>query len=256
MKVFDSDHGDEEDDWVEKDAETNELPGDETANSAKAQRDGWMQEPSTMDIEHVQSRKPREPPSQFVSAKDNQELKVSTADANDNLVDLQRDFDSDEEGNDAPTTETAELEQRQIDYTFGDSGSSWRMTKLKAVYRQAEESGKPVDEVALERFGNMQDFDNAREEEREMDRRRMYGKEYTGLERPSGDLYQERKAKLKEAVDARRRDEPMHEQEPETTVAQPAEPVLDPTALNKTACPDDEGQASESPSRCQTGRRI
>ncbi|KAK8029903.1 hypothetical protein PG993_011194 [Apiospora rasikravindrae] len=83
--------------------------------------------------------------------------------------------------------------QHDVEYTFGDDGSQWRMTKLKAVYTLAEQSGRPVDEVAIERFGGLREFDDAREERTELDRRRTYGKGYVGKEKPSGELFQERK---------------------------------------------------------------
>lgn len=87
-------------------------------------------------------------------------------------------------------------DEHEVEYTFGDSGSQWRMTKLKAVYTQAEESGRPVEEIAIERFGSLREFDDAREEQIEVDRRKLYGDGYVGKEKPSGELYQERKLDL------------------------------------------------------------
>ena len=89
-----------------------------------------------------------------------------------------------------------------IDYKFGDDGSQWRMTKLKAVNSTAEREGRSVEEVALERYGSLQEFDIAREEQEELERRRVYGKGYTMKEGPTGDLYTERLAK--EGKDDRR----------------------------------------------------
>ena len=75
-------------------------------------------------------------------------------------------------------------------YTFGDSGSNWRMMKLKRVYEIAEETGESVEKVALERFGNLKSFDEAREERQELDRRQMYGKDRPDAkDRPTGELY-------------------------------------------------------------------
>lgn len=81
----------------------------------------------------------------------------------------------------------------RVNYTFGDAGAQWRMTKLKGVYRRAREEGRHVDEVAADQFGDLRAFDDAREEELELDRREMYGQEYSGKEKPSGVLFQERK---------------------------------------------------------------
>jgi hypothetical protein len=243
VKVFDSDNGDDgEDEWVEKEAMT--APPEEQElddrgvdlNGSKVQRDAWMQEPSAFEVEHVRSRKPAEPASQFVGAKDNHEFKMHGAEVNQHLADLQRDLD-DEPEEDAGNV-VDEPAQHEVNYTFGDNGSSWRMTKLQAVYRQAKESGRGVEDVALERYGDLRDFDDAREEEREMDRRKTYGKEYVGLDKPSGELFQERKmkagihrheeARVTSQVDGLPSGQVVH-QKPSPSTSMP----LDQTALNK-----------------------
>ncbi|GJN94250.1 hypothetical protein Rhopal_007324-T1 [Rhodotorula paludigena] len=53
----------------------------------------------------------------------------------------------------------------------GSTGSAWRMTKLKRTYEAAEEEGRPVEEVALERYGSLADFEEAKEERRVLDER-------------------------------------------------------------------------------------
>jgi hypothetical protein len=153
-----------------------------------------MQEPVALDVDYIQRKRPKEPASQFVSAKDSHDFKVNATQVNQHLADLQRDFelDDDDANNDA---ELDEAPQMQVAYTIGDSGSSWRMTKLQAVYRQGKEGDKSVEEVALERYGSLREFDHAREEERELERRRTYGKDYVGIEKPSGELYEERRLK-------------------------------------------------------------
>ena len=55
--------------------------------------------------------------------------------------------------------------------TPGGPGSAWRMMKLRRVYETAEEEGKPVEEVALDRFGSMEAFEEAVEERRVLDER-------------------------------------------------------------------------------------
>lgn len=85
--------------------------------------------------------------------------------------------------------------EHRIDYVFGDSGSQWRMTRLKAVYRKAAEQGRPLEDVAEEHFGDLRSFDDAREEEIELDRRSIYGPDYFGKEKPSGELFEERDLK-------------------------------------------------------------
>lgn len=55
--------------------------------------------------------------------------------------------------------------------TPGGPGSSWRMMRLRRVYETAEEEHRPVEEIALERFGTMQAFEGAKEERRILDER-------------------------------------------------------------------------------------
>ncbi|KAK5108413.1 hypothetical protein LTR62_008369 [Meristemomyces frigidus] len=238
ISVFDDD---DEDEWVEKEGVTAPVEdvGVDQADFTSAipvQRDAWMQ-PSTFDIEHVSSRKPTAPPGQFVGAKHNHEFKVQETRINQHLADLQNDLQDDVE--DDATKVEDEPAQHEVSYLFGDSGSSWRMTKLQAVYRQAKESGMAMEDVALKRYGDLRDFDDAREEEREMDRRKMYGKGYVGLVKPSGELFQERKMKAGLHRETRAgtenalpddlpQGEIMAEGEAPATTA-----VLDQTALNK-----------------------
>lgn len=158
----------------------------EEAASVNAQRDDWMQAPSSMSVDYVR-RKKREEKTTYVaaSAEKQHALKVHKAELNHHLADLDQD----------KTATTEEPTQRKVDYTFGDSGSQWRMTKLKGIYRAAEEAGRGVEDVALEKYGDLRDFDDAREEESELDRRNMYGKNYVGKEKPSGELHEERRLK-------------------------------------------------------------
>jgi hypothetical protein len=203
---------DEDDDWVEKEAMTappTEVTLDaqlEAAANANLKRDTWMEAPSSLNVDYVQRQRPKSPPSQFVSAKQQLDTKIHRQDLDQLARDLQED---DQEVQDVPLADDEPI-HHGVTYTFGDQGSQWRMTKLNAVYRQAKESGRSDDEVALDRFGSLRDFDDAREEERELDRRQMYGKDYVGLEKPSGELYAERKQKAG-----------LHRQSPEPAVNLP-----------------------------------
>ena len=149
-------------------------------------RDSWMEAPSALDVEYVHrpdhTQKEEDKPKMLAA---DYELKIHNKELNHHLRDLR----------DGKTVEDIENEpaQHEVDYTFGDSGSQWRMTKLKGVYREAEESGRSVDEIAAERFGDLRSFDDAREEETEIERRKTYGKSYVGKDKPSGELFQERK---------------------------------------------------------------
>ncbi|KAI0712218.1 CwfJ C-terminus 1-domain-containing protein-like protein [Earliella scabrosa] len=53
----------------------------------------------------------------------------------------------------------------------GGPGSQWRMMKLRRVYETAEEEGRPVEEVAIDRFGSLEAFEEAKEERRILDER-------------------------------------------------------------------------------------
>lgn len=119
----------------------------------------------------------------------------------------------------------------EVDYTFGDEGSQWRMTKLNAVYRTAEQTGRSADEVGEERFGSLRDFDNVREEKIEMDRRKVYGEGYKGAEKPTGELYQERMVKTRPLPKEEVYDQ---DDEPEQgAVMEEAVPPVDQTTLNR-----------------------
>ena len=144
-------------------------------------RDSWMTAPSALDIDYIHRGGGRKSPS---PVREEPQRVLHERELN--------------RGSDEVTNSGEDSEQptvRVVNYNFGDDGSQWRMTKLKAVYTIAEQSGRPLDEVAEERFGTLQDFDDAREEKIEVDRRRVYGEGYVGKEKPSGDLYAERMSK-------------------------------------------------------------
>lgn len=196
------------------------------AESKDSKRDAWMLGPTSMDVDYVQ-RKQKAPQSGSVGAKQaDYKLKIHQNELNHHLRDLQEDSLKEYEAKEEP-------KEHEVSYTFGDAGSQWRMTKLRAVYRQAEESGLSVENIALERYGNLRDFDEAREEETEVDRRKMYGKDYKGKDKPDGELYQQRleehKKKLPPPAPSKSVYDLIQEQAPE----KPRGPVLDRTALNK-----------------------
>jgi len=139
----------------------------EEAANADPQRDSWMQAPS-LDVDYVQRRK-KEKSTYIRATQADHQMKMHQAEPKHHLP-----------------------AQRQANYTFGDAGSQWHMTKLKAVYKTIEETGRSVEDVVLERYGDLLDFDDARDEI-EFDRRKMYGKDYVSKEKPSGELYQQRK---------------------------------------------------------------
>ncbi|CAO1616689.1 unnamed protein product [Parajaminaea phylloscopi] len=54
---------------------------------------------------------------------------------------------------------------------YGAPGFQWRMMKLRKTYEQAEEEGRAVEEVASERYGDMDAFNEARAERQWLDDR-------------------------------------------------------------------------------------
>ncbi|KAJ0118760.1 cell cycle control protein cwf19 [Diaporthe amygdali] len=188
-----------------------ELPRDE---ATPLERDSWMT--GAIDIDYIhRGKKEKTPPPKQVP-----ERVIHHRELNTGLGD----------GSNASANSRDETTS-EVDYTFGDEGSSWRMTKLNAVYRVAEQTGRLVDEVGEERFGNLKEFDDAREEKTEMDRRKVYGEGYKGAEKPTGGLYRERMA--------RTRPPPQEEaigpdDEPEQgIVMEDAVPPVDQTTLNR-----------------------
>jgi hypothetical protein len=69
-------------------------------------------------------------------------------------------------------------------YEFGDKGSSWRMMKLQRVFDTAKEEKRSVEAVALDRYGSIEDFQEALEEREYMD------KKLPESSRPKRDPYQ------------------------------------------------------------------
>lgn len=53
----------------------------------------------------------------------------------------------------------------------GSSGSAWRMSKLKRTYEAAEEEGRSLEEIVLERYGSTLGWEEAKEERRVLDER-------------------------------------------------------------------------------------
>jgi hypothetical protein len=53
----------------------------------------------------------------------------------------------------------------------GSAGSSWRMAKLRRVYEAAAEENRPIEEIALERYGDLESFEQAKEERQILDDR-------------------------------------------------------------------------------------
>ncbi|WRT63888.1 uncharacterized protein IL334_000814 [Kwoniella shivajii] len=64
-----------------------------------------------------------------------------------------------------------EYEVKEKKATPGGPGYQWRMMKLKRLFEQADEQGREVEDVALERYGNLEEFQAAVEERRIVEER-------------------------------------------------------------------------------------
>ena len=204
-----------------------------SASNGETKRDPWMEQPSSLDIDYTQRgiKKPSEPKTSRFSKADF-ELKIHDNELNkhhlENLA----------EGRDIPENFIVEPAQDEVDYVFGDAGAQWRMSKLNRVYKQAEETGKSVDEIGEEQYGDLKAFDEAREEQIELERRETYGEGYVGKDKPSGELFEERKLEIGlRAKGSRSEDtEPdVYEVPGDVDVQKPAATTvpLDQTALNR-----------------------
>lgn len=68
------------------------------------------------------------------------------------------------------TTPTA-LPSSTASPTPGSSGSAWRMSKVKRTFEAAEEEGRDIQELAIERYGSLESWNEALEERRVLDSR-------------------------------------------------------------------------------------
>ncbi|KAI4592285.1 hypothetical protein KJ359_011344 [Pestalotiopsis sp. 9143b] len=205
------------------------LPDEEVSavgTNPKLARDDWMTDPSALGVDYTQRGTKREKtpppakePARAIHSREVNATELQHLNEGKHLDDLER-----------PA-------QHDVSYTFGDDGSQWRMTKLKAVYNLAEQTGESVDEVAAERFGSLRDFDDAREEKLELERRKTYGQGYVGKDKPSGELFQERK--LKAGVHESRQHPALEQREIDQGTVIPddatrtATATIDQTGLNK-----------------------
>jgi len=171
----------EEDMWEEK-------PPEASTVTPKSARQSWMTESKGDDKSDpfssllgapVKEKKPVEKPRPVEPGMSAREINTALRQAPPSS--------SDEEDGDDEDKYTPPI------YTIGDAGSAWRMMKLKNIYTAAKESMRPVEEVALERMGSLQAFDEAREEEAELERRKRDRRnEGVTKVKVTGELYQQR----------------------------------------------------------------
>lgn len=210
------------------------LPDEELPQSRNAadtskvslERDAWMTAPSSLDVDYIHRQRDKAPP----PSEEPQQRTVHARELNTHLNDEQF---IDAKLAAARETSMATAGERKVNYTFGDAGSSWRMTKLRGVFAAAEDTGRAAKDIALERYGGLEEFDDAREEKEELERRKIYGAGYDSKEKPSGELYRERLRDIRKGQHAK--SSALVEEIKQGAVA-PAEEVpvtVDQTTLNR-----------------------
>ncbi|KAJ3758310.1 CwfJ C-terminus 1-domain-containing protein-like protein [Lentinula raphanica] len=160
---------DDEDMWVEKNIDTESKvlsTASADASTSSLKRDEWMLGPtssstgafsdffSTLGVESQRKKeKEKEKAKELdrVTQLENRSLPIE-----------------DESSADNPTSSDPAPKRS---FKPGGPGSQWRMTRLKRVYETAEEEGRDVLEVALERFGSAEAWEEAQEERRILDER-------------------------------------------------------------------------------------
>lgn len=204
-----------------------EIPSSVTnpKTAAVLKRDSWMTEPAADFVDYTQKGAQKSTPRPLV--KPDYRPAIHKNELNSQL----------REGK--SVAEYAHDTNDSVGYTFGDEGSKWRMIRLKRVYQAASEDGKCLENVAIERYGDLKTFDEAREEEMELERRDMYGKDRRDMKnKPTGELHQERQKNVA-AEDKERRDKEKGGGGSHPTKAIENSPVpmpvklLDQTALNR-----------------------
>jgi len=140
-------------------------------------------------------------------------------------------------GENEPASSELPKEERYIPpkYTIGDEGSSWRMMKLKNLRAAAKEQMRPIEDLAIERMGSLQEYDEAREEEQELERRkRDYKGQGVMKVKITGELYLQRLAKEEKARQREKREEERYPaQKPSKITADDAIPQITQSDLNR-----------------------
>ncbi|KAJ3032965.1 hypothetical protein HK097_005015, partial [Rhizophlyctis rosea] len=167
-----------EDMWVEKPAVrvSDEDKGQPSlqhdtppVSAVSVQREDWMS--GADDFSNFARKRGLEEVEKEETEKDREEKRRKAIRAQRELNPYFKDGGSGHPPSDQPT-ETVTSAPPSRSYQFGDNGANWRMMKLKRVYETAEAEKRSVDDVALERYGSLEDFEDAKEERAFLDQRR------------------------------------------------------------------------------------
>ncbi|KAK9767149.1 Pre-mRNA-splicing factor cwf19 [Basidiobolus ranarum] len=67
-------------------------------------------------------------------------------------------------------------EEEQTAFEIGDSGSSWRMSKLKRIVERSQEENIPMEQLGYDQFGSIEEFERVLEEREVLDQRASKGR--------------------------------------------------------------------------------
>ena len=132
------------------------------------------------------------------------------------------------------------------DYEFGDKGSNWRMMKLRRVYEIADEESRSIEDVALERFGSLEAFEEAKDERAFLDGKAPASRRdssSSGRKSKSGSSSSKFMSPLQEQAQSKKEDRESSDMSKQALASLPAavaprpssdgEPVLSTDELNK-----------------------
>ncbi|ODN75216.1 hypothetical protein L202_06413 [Cryptococcus amylolentus CBS 6039] len=145
------------------------LPPSTVSGSAARERDSWMLEPTGSAVSAPRDSREVPQSADFFESMGTEHLrKDSKADQPDpSKLAVHAKYELNKQLLDGKSVDDYETKETKVQ--FGGPGSQWRMMKLRRLYEQSEEQGKPVEEIALERYGSLQDFNEALEERKYLD---------------------------------------------------------------------------------------
>lgn len=88
-----------------------------------------------------------------------------------------------------------------VDYTFGDRGSNWRMIKLENIIKESRYGEKSVESEAMNRYGDLALFYIAMEEREELQRRKRTRDKSKWVFKPTGRIAREHGLLLNRALE-------------------------------------------------------
>ncbi|CAM6054813.1 unnamed protein product [Sphagnum tenellum] len=161
-------HSEGEEQWVEKEVQAPASAAPVEHPPPTLARDDWMTTPGD-GFDFTGSKGPAPERKRDRDIKREEEEKRRTA------IRAERELNPyfKEGGEGLPPSEATEEDGAKTRrYEFGDGGSNWRMMKFRRVLESAEDEGRETEEVALERYGSLEDFAEAQAERAFLDERR------------------------------------------------------------------------------------